>query len=217
MVERMHTHDSGGLPSGELRDDRSSRIERQGDGTEMPIHPRDSEVKVEERAERPLRAGVFATVPQADQVIQHLLSAGFGADEITVICSENADKRHFSEFQHQQPAGTYTPLAATTGAVIGAAVGGVAAVAGVLTTGGIGVLASAGLATWSGGVVGGLIGAMMTRGVERELANFYDQAVTEGKIVVAVEAKGGDRFTRLNHADKIIADGGAEPMPLPKG
>lgn len=212
MIERTN------IPtSAKLDDERSPTVDRRPDGAEMPIQPRDSEVKVEERAERPLRAGVFATSHQADQVIQHLLSAGFSADEITVICSEDADKRHFSKFQHQQPAGTYTPLAATTGAVIGAAVGGVAAVAGMLTTGGIGVLASAGLATWSGGVVGGLIGAMMTRGVERELANFYDQAVTEGKIVVGVEAKSGDRFTRLNRADKIIADGGAEPMPLPEG
>ena len=97
-----------------------------------------------------------------------------------------------------------------------------AAVAGAITTGGVSILATAGLAAWSGGVVGGLIGAMMTRGFEKELANFYDQAVTEGKIVVAVEnrddeADAEEKWKQLNRAEKIFADAGSEPMPLPEG
>ena len=39
------------------------------------------------------------------------------------------------------------------------------------------------------GVAGGLVGAMSTRGVEKEIANYYQQAVLAGSILVAAEEK----------------------------
>jgi hypothetical protein len=178
-------------------------------------HPA-SLASAKERLDRPIRVGVFRTVGQADQAVDGLLAAGFTRDQITVMCSDKHVERHFQEFEHQKPAGTNTPAAAAAGSVIGAAVGGVAAVAGLVTTGGVAVLAAGGIAAWAGGVVGGLIGAMMTRGVEKELADFYDQALTEGKILVAAEDESGNQ-ARLNEAERIIAAAGAEPMPLPEG
>lgn len=167
--------------------------------------------------ERPIRVGVYTTVAQADAVINQLQQAGFTRDHISVLCSDPARERHFREFEHQEPAGTYTPAAAATGSVIGAVVGGLAAVAGLVTTGGAAVFAAGAIATWAGGVVGGLVGAMMTRGVEKELANFYDQALTAGKILVAVEDHGPRQAERLAAAERIIAASGAEPMQLPEG
>jgi hypothetical protein len=178
-------------------------------------HPTSS-VSVKERMDRPLRVGVFSDVAAADQAVDDLLAAGFSRDEISVMCSNEHIEEHFKEFEHQKPAGTHTPAAAAAGSVIGAAVGGLAAVAGLVTTGGVAVLAAGGIAAWTGGVVGGLIGAMMTRGVEKELADFYDQALTEGKILVAAEDESADQ-TRLHRAEQIIAAAGAEPMPLPEG
>jgi hypothetical protein len=62
-------------------------------------------------------------------------------------------------------------------------------------------------------VAGGFIGAMTTRGVTKEMADFYDQAVTRGKILVAIEDE-ADNTPRLATAERTFAEAGAEPLPL---
>src|SRR5205085_3297891 len=108
--------------------------------------------------------------------------------------------QHFRQFEHQDPAGTHTGAATATGGAVGATLGGLAALAATAATGGVALLAVSGIAAWTGAVVGGLVGAMMTRGVEKELANYYDQAVTEGKILVAVEDQSPRQQERLAEA-----------------
>jgi hypothetical protein len=81
-------------------------------------------------------------------------------------------------------------------------------------------LATAGIAAWAGGVAGGLFGAMMSRGVERELANFYQQAVIDGDILVAVEVHEDSSAMPgrdLARASQILAEAGAKPLKLPEG
>ena len=185
---------------------------------ESPAHVRTATDLLEERLDRPIRAAVFASASAADRVLGQLLDLGFTRDQITVVCSDEAEAGRFKEFEHQDPAGSHTPEAGTTGAILGATIGGLATVAGLMTTGGAAVLATGGIAAWAGGVVGGLVGAMMTRGVEKELANFYDQAVTQGKILVAVEPRDdADQLRLLHRAERVMAEGGAEPLPLPPG
>ena len=58
---------------------------------------------------RPLEVGVFDSVDDAQRAVQGLLAAGFTREHITVICSDDTKERYFSEFEHQQPAGTFTP------------------------------------------------------------------------------------------------------------
>jgi hypothetical protein len=58
---------------------------------------------------------------------------------------------------------------------------------------------------------------MMTRGVEKELANFYQQAVLNGQILVAAEDHSHDGGHRLATAASILADAGAQPLPLREG
>ena len=67
----------------------------------------------------------------------------------------------------------------------------------------------------TGGVLGSFLGAMLTRGVEKEAADFYDQAVTEGKLLVTVEIH--DNEGALARAEQALADAGALPLPLPEG
>ena len=86
-----------------------------------------------------------------------------------------------------------------------------------VATGGVALLMAGGLAMWTGGVVGGLVGAMMTRGVEKELANFYNQAVTDGKILVAAEQEDPARHAMLDDADAIFTRHGVHPVELPEG
>lgn len=167
-----------------------------------------------EQLERPLRVGVFETTREADAAVAELLAAGFTVEQVTVICSQEAVQRHFVRFEHQDPSGTNTPAAALTGSVCGAALGGLAIVAGAATFGGAALLVAGGVALWSGAVAGGLIGAMMTRGVEKELADYYDQAVSQGRILVAAEEKDPQRAFMLDRAAEILSRRGVEPMPL---
>src|SRR5262249_2088335 len=81
---------------------------------------------------RPLEVGVFSAVDDAREGVQALLAAGFPASEITVVCSDETKERYFREFEHQEPAGTYTPTATIAGGTIGAMLGGLAVVASAL-------------------------------------------------------------------------------------
>src|SRR6218665_2286916 len=120
---------------------------------------------------KPIRAAVFDTVGQARAAVTKLLMAGFTHQEITVVCSDKYKEADFEEFEHERPAGTYSPVAAAAGGAVGAALFGMGAVAAGIATGGVGLLVAGGAGLWTGGVAGGLIGAMMTRGFEREAAN----------------------------------------------
>jgi hypothetical protein len=162
----------------------------------------------------PLRVGVFSEVADADRAVKRLLEAGFTKEQITVICSDETRQRHFRQFEHQEPAGQHTPAAAAAGSAIGALVAGATAVVGTLATGGAALIFTGPLAAWAGGVVGGLVGAMMTRGVEHELADYYDQAVAEGKILVAVDEHGPAAEGHLSRAEQILAESGALPLAL---
>lgn len=164
---------------------------------------------------RPVRAAVFDTIPQADAVVDQLLAGGFSKDQITVICSDETKERHFREFDQQEPAGSHTESAVEAGAVAGAALGGFAALVGVTATGGLGLVAAGGLLAL--GITGPFVGAMMTRGMEKEAADFYDQAVVSGKILVAVEDQSERRNDALRIAEKIFADAGAAPVALEEG
>ena len=82
-------------------------------------------------------------------------------------------------------------------------------------TGGLSLLATGGIAAWAGGVVGGLVGGMLSRGVEKEAADFYDQSLEQGDILVVAEAD-PQHAERLAQAERILADAGARPLPLRK-
>ncbi len=168
-------------------------------------------------ADKPVRVGVYDTVPEAEQAVHRLLNAGFSRDQLAVICSDKYKEAIFrGEVPTPAPDGTYTPEAIVAGGLIGAALGGVALAATTLATGGAGLIAGTAL-VGGGAFAGTFTGAMMTRGFEREFAHFYDQAIQRGKILVAVEVHGPDSSARLSEAEQILADAGANPLPLEEG
>jgi outer membrane lipoprotein SlyB len=162
-------------------------------------------------------AGVFSDVDDARGAVQGLLAAGFTKEHISVLCSDETKELYFKEFEHQDPAGTHTTTAAVVGGTIGAALGGVAVIASAVATGSLALWAAGPITAWAGGVAGGLVGAMMTRGIEKELANYYQQAVVQGHILVAAEDQGPDREASLSRAAQILAEAGALPVELPEG
>jgi len=164
----------------------------------------------------PVEVGVFRTVEAARNAVFQLLDGGFTAEQISVVCSDDTKERFFREFEHQKPAGTTTPKATVIGGTIGAAIGGLAVVGTAVATGSLALWAAGPIFAWTGGIAGGLVGAMMTRGFEKELANFYQQAVIDGHLLVAVEDHRDDQ-TRLAKAAQILAEAGATPLPLREG
>src|SRR5438045_3299718 len=106
-------------------------------------------------------AGSFLNLAAADNAVSQLLQAGFSPAEITVISSDEAKEAHFRQFEHQEPAGTETPSAVGAGVTIGAAVGGLTAIAVGTATGAV-PLVIAGVAGVAGGsAMGGFLGAML--------------------------------------------------------
>jgi hypothetical protein len=171
----------------------------------------------ESRTKKPVRAAVFSTLAAARKAVKLLQEAGFAEKEITVICSDETKERHFKVFEHQQPAGANTPAAAAIGGTVGATIFGLASIAAGAATGGVPLIVLGGWALATGGVLGGFVGAMMTRGFEREAANYYDQAVIQGQLLVVVEHQGPQEAARMAQAEHILAQAGSEPVALPEG
>jgi hypothetical protein len=159
----------------------------------------------------------MSTVEDAGEAVTRLLAAGFTTQQITVICSDETKERYFREFEHQEKAGSNTPAAAATGGAIGATLGGVAAGAVGLALGGVPLVVAGGIGLMAGAVWGGFIGAMTTRGIEKEAADYYDQAVQDGKLLVTVEGSQHGGSPSLAKAEAILSEAGAEPIPLTKG
>ncbi len=166
---------------------------------------------------RPIEFGIFDTVDSARQAVDGLLAAGFTTAQITVVCSDQRKADLFHEFEHQQPAGTHGATATLIGSTIGATLGGLTAIVTAVATGSLTLWVAGPISLWGGGVAGGLVGAMMTRGIEKELANFYQQSVIDGQILVAAENEGPHAEASLARAAKVLADAGAKPLPLLEG
>ena len=167
--------------------------------------------------ERPIRGGVFDSIDQADHAVAGLLAAGFRNEQISVLCSDRQTEHHFQKYEHEEPAGYYTPQALAAGGIAGAVLAVTTAVAVVTATGTDGILTIGIIAALAGAVVGAFVGAMLTRGSEGELANYYDQAVPPGKILVAVDDESDQSQRTLDEAAHVLAEWGARPIELAKG
>jgi hypothetical protein len=167
--------------------------------------------------EESVRAGIFSSLPDADAAVQKLLAAGFTTDQITVICSDETKERHFREFEHQEPAGEHAAEAAAAGASIGAVAGGLTAIAVGAASGAVPLVLAGAAGLAGGSALGGFVGAMLTRGTEKELSDFYDQAVRKGDVVVAVEVHGPQAKSRLARAAAILERQGTGAVSLPEG
>jgi hypothetical protein len=168
-------------------------------------------------SDRPVRVAIFETVPQVADAIRGLLEAGFAKEHVSVVCSDRAKEKFFAEYEHDKPAGATTADAAGAGALIGGFAAGLVAVVGVAATGGLGLFVVGPLFAGTGAVVGTFVGAMMSRGVEHEVANYYDQALPKGLILVAAEIELGDDLAMLDLAERVFEKAGAHPVALPQG
>jgi hypothetical protein len=166
----------------------------------------------------PIRAGVFENEPAADRAVTGLLAAGFHKDKISVVTSRSFPQHaEHEDVESVDPAGSHTGGAVALGGAIGSVLGGLTAAVGVVATGGVGLLIVGPLimGAATGGVAGGFVGAMMTRGFEPEIADYYDQALQKGQFLVAVEAS--DDGPPLESAEAVFERSGAVSIPMYKG
>ncbi|WP_437205728.1 hypothetical protein [Planctomicrobium sp. SH664] len=165
-------------------------------------------------ADYPVRAGVFADVNAALSLVNSLRTAGFSWEEVSVITSDDTKEKLFPEKVQQDTSTEHATKALDLAGAGLLGLGGMATVAALVSTAGTALMimgAFAGLAA-----AGTFTSLMATRGFESEASDFYDQAVQEGKILVAVDVKGDDAEAsrRRDLATELITKAGGETHRL---
>ena len=144
---------------------------------------------------------LFYDRDSAERAYQGLSQRGYTKDDINVIMSDEARKKHFSDD------GTTTELGnkAAEGAGIGGAVGGTlgAIIAGLTATGasvalpGLGLviagpLAAAVAGAGAGAATGGLLGALVGWGIPEERVKHYESGLKQGGILIGVRPRSNE-------------------------
>lgn len=145
--------------------------------------------------------GLFRDRESAERAYGSLSSRGYGRDDVNLIMSDEARKRHFADEEGRDTdteLGTKAWEGAGKGSAIGGTVGAtLAAIAAIGTTialPGLGLLVAGPIAAGlvgagAGGLTGGLIGALVGSGIPEDRAKEYEQGVKEGGIVMGVNAR----------------------------
>lgn len=163
------------------------------------------------RSTRPIRVGIFGTVSGADRAVHDLMAARFSEKEISVLCSAKYKERFFPDLPTATAPGA-PPGAIAAGGAIGATIGGLALATTALLTGGATLLAAGAVLLGGGALAGGFTGAMVSLGYDPAIAEQYDRALREGKVVVAVEVHGEHSDARLAEAEHLLDEAGARRM-----
>ena len=166
---------------------------------------------METSTDLPIRLTICDTAQQATEIIKELQDHDFTLEEISVLCSRESYSKEFAEFVDESPGLEKTNDALNKSGWAALGLGAFAAATGLITAGGSAVMTIGvfyGLA-----ITGTLASLFVSRGVEKELADYYDQAVTLGKILVAVEAEDPQRQIQ---AEEILAKSGNKTAALPK-
>lgn len=158
----------------------------------------------------PIHMAVYNDVPSAASAIRDLQDAGFTHDEISVLCSDKHRESLFKEYIHEEPSGSHTDEALNRAGLAALGLGGAAAVTGILTSAGTAIFAIGAFAGVA--AVTTFVSLMLTRGTEKELADYYDQAVMEGNILVGVETNDP---ARQKLADEVFQKHGDHPVSIP--
>jgi hypothetical protein len=154
--------------------------------------------------------GMFADRDSAERAYSSLTSRGYNHDDINVVMSDEARKRHFANHDEHtdtdlgnkamEGVGTGSTIGGTLGAIVGA----VAAIGTNLLLPGLGLVVAGPLAgalagAGAGGLTGGLIGGLVGHGIPEDRAKRYEQGVKDGHIVMGVRPRSDDDATYLEN------------------
>lgn len=156
------------------------------------------------------RGASFDTVAKADQAIRQLRAAGFTDDQLLTACPTKFKDECSCAMPNSDSSSIGVGETVGKGAVTGAAIGGLALIATVLT-GGLTAPAAA-LLIGGSALAGGFSNLIVTKGYEVEAPNFVRKAINAGRIVVGVEVRGNDSPSRLAEAQRIMDEAGGEQL-----
>lgn len=156
------------------------------------------------------RGASFETVGQADQAIRQLRAAGFTEAQLLTACPAKFKDECACAIPNSDSSGVGVEETIGKGAVRGAALGGLALAATVLT-GGLSAPAAA-LLIGGSALAGGFSNLIVTKGYEVEAPDFVRNAINAGRIVVGVEVRDNDPAPRLAEAQRILAKAGGEEL-----
>ncbi|MGI8745463.1 MAG: quinol:electron acceptor oxidoreductase subunit ActD [Bryobacteraceae bacterium] len=176
--------------------------------------------------------GIYADQVSVSEAVDALKHAGFRNTDISVLFPENTGSKDFAHEKHTKaPEGAVA--GASSGAIIGGALGWLAGI-GALAIPGIGPFVAAGpiVAMLSGigvgGTVGGLTGSLIGVGIPEYEAKRYEGRIRSGGILLSVHCDNSDWVKRakevLEHtgaadmstAGEAKADYGITEKPLPR-
>ena len=157
------------------------------------------------------QAGTFPDLSSADRAVEQLLTAGFSPEQIAVLCTDEAIGDHFLQLGYERPADLHTPGEEAAVTSIGAAVGGVAAIAVGAASGAV-PLIIAGVAGIAGGsALGGFLGTMLNGEGENEFVRYYDQEIRHGRILVVADDQNPQADSKRAQAAVILARSATDP------
>lgn len=157
--------------------------------------------------------GLYAARASVELAVDRLKSAGFRNTDISVLFPHNQGNKEFAvQNQTKLPEGMAT--GATSGAVVGGALGWLAGI-GALAIPGVGPFIAAGpimgalAGVGVGGAAGGIVGALVGLGLPEYEAKRYAGRIEKGGILLSVHSDNSDWTKR---AKEILKDTGAEEI-----
>jgi hypothetical protein len=146
--------------------------------------------------------GMFRDRDSAERAYSSLTGRGYTKDDVTLLMSDEARRRHFGQAPDTE-LGSKAAEGAGVGAVVGGGLGAVLAglaAAGTIALPGIGLIAMGPIAAaLAGGAVGaaggGILGALVGAGIPEEQASRYESGIREGNIVMGVSPRNDDDAT----------------------
>ena len=167
-------------------------------------------------SDRRILTGMFRDRDSAERAYNTLSTRGYSHEDVDVVMSDEARKRHFGDGTVETELGNKTMEGAGTGSAIGgtlgAIVGAVAAIGTSLLIPGLGIVVAGPLAAalagaGAGGITGGLIGGLVGHGIPEERAKVYEEGVKNGHIVMAVRPRNDEDATYLQNEWRTNAKG----------
>ena len=144
--------------------------------------------------------GVFRDRQSAERAIEDLKGTGFDPNQMGLVMRDREEGKQAASDTGVRAAG-----GAVTGGVLGGALGAILAATGAFVIPGIGPFVSAGILATAitTGAIGAIAGALVGLGIPREEAEYYENRVREGNILVTVDPQGREVEAR----DILLRDG----------
>ena len=146
-----------------------------------------------------MMTAMFPDRASAELAYEELRARGYDKDDINVVMSDDARKRHFGDDdkEHTTELGNKslegTGAGSAIGGTLGAIIGAVAAIGTSVAIPGLGLVVAGPLAAGLAGAgAGGLTGGLEGAGIPEERAKVYESGVTEGNIVLGFRPHNAD-------------------------